>query len=111
MDSRDSLKTWKVLATDDVEEDLSEFVQYLLFEKMSKQAADAVLEDYDETLDELERVAGSLKPVDNPQLAKLGYRRINFKRHGYYFLYRIEDDTAIVDAMYHELQDPNNVMR
>ena len=52
MDSRDSLKTWKVLATDDVEEDLSEFVQYLLFEKMSKQAADAVLEDYDETLDE-----------------------------------------------------------
>lgn len=66
MDSRDSLKTWKVLATDDVEEDLSEFVQYLLFEKMSKQAADAVLEDYDETLDELERVAGSLKLVDNP---------------------------------------------
>lgn len=111
MDSRDSLKTWKVLATDDVEEDLSEFVQYLLFEKMSKQAADAVLEDYDETLDELERVAGSLKPVDNPRLAKLGYRRINFKRHGYYFLYRIEDDTVIVDAMYHELQDPNNVMR
>lgn len=111
MDSRDSLKTWKVLATDDVEEDLSEFVQYLLFEKMSKQAADAVLEDYDETLDELERVVGSLKPVDNPRLAKQGYRRINFKRHGYYFLYRIEDDTAIVDAMYHELQDPNNVMR
>ena len=111
MDSRDSLKTWKVLATDDVEEDLSEFVQYLLFEKMSKQAADAVLEDYDETLDELERVAGSLKLVDNPRLAKLGYRRINFKRHGYYFLYRIEDDTAIADAMYHELQDPNNVMR
>ena len=87
MDSRDSLKTWKVLATDDVEEDLSEFVQYLLFEKMSKQAADAVLEDYDETLDELERVAGSLKTVDNPRLAKLGYRRINFKRHGYYFSY------------------------
>ena len=111
MDSRDSLKTWKVLATDDVEEDLSEFVQYLLFEKMSKQAADAVLEDYDETLDELERVAGSLKTVDNPRLAKLGYRRINFKRHRYYFLYRVEGGTAIVDAMYHELQDPNNVMR
>ena len=52
-----------------------------------------------------------LKLVDNPELAKLGYRRINFKRHRYYFLYRIEGDTAIVDAMYHELQDPNNVMR
>lgn len=111
MDYRGQLNTWEVLATDDVEEDLSEFVQYLLFDKMSEQAANAVLEDYDETLDELEIVAGSLKTVDNPRLAKLGYRRINFKRHRYYFLYRVEGDTAIVDAMYHELQDPNNVMR
>ena len=105
------LKTWKVFATDDVEEDLSEFVQYLLFEKMSEQAANAVLEDYDETLGELEKVAGSLKLVDNPGLASLGYRRIYFKRHRYYFLYRVEGDVAIVDAMYHELQDPDNVMR
>ena len=107
----DQLKTWKVLATDAVEENLSEFVQYLLFEKMSEQAANALIEDYDETLDELEKVAGSLKLVDNQRLAKLGYRRINFIRHRYYFLYRVEGDTAIVDAMYHELQDPNNVMR
>ncbi len=111
MDYRDQLNTWRVLATDDVEEDLSEFVQYLLFEKMSEQAANAVLEDYDETFDERKRTAGSLKLVDNPRLAKLGYRRINFKRHRYYFLYRVEGGTAIVDAMYHELQDPNNVMR
>ena len=111
MDYKEQLNTWKVFATDDVEEDLSEFVQSLLFEKMSEQAAEAVLEDYDETLDELERVAGSLKLVDNPRLAKLGYRRTNFKRHRYYFLYRIAGDTAIVDAMYHELQDPDNVMR
>lgn len=111
MDYRDQLNTWKVFATDDVEEDLSEFVQYLLFEKMSEQAANAVIDDYDETLDELERVAGSLKLVNNPKLARLGYRRINFKWHRYYFLYRVEGDTAIVDAMYHELQDPDNVMR
>lgn len=111
MDYKDQLNTWKVLATDDVEERLSEFVQYLLFEKMSEQAADALLEDYEETLDELERVAGSLKLVENPRLAKLGYRRINFKRHRYYFLYRLEGDIAIIDAMYHELQDQDNVMR
>ena len=109
--SRDQLKTWKVLATDDVEEDLSGFVQYLLFEKMSEQAANAVIEDFDETLDELEKVAGSSKSVDNPRLARLGYRRLNFKRHNYYFLYRVEGDTAIVEGMYHELQDPNNIMR
>ena len=49
-----------------------------------------MIDDYDETLDELERVAGSLKLVNNPKLARLGYRRINFKRHRYYFLYRVE---------------------
>lgn len=75
-----------MLATDDVEEDLSEFVQYLLFEKVSEQAANTVIEDYDETLEELEKVAGSLKLVDNQRLAKLGYRQNNFIRHRYYFL-------------------------
>ena len=111
MGYKEQFNKWQVVATDDLEEDLSEFVQYLLFEKMSEQAANAVLEDYDDTLDELEKVAGSLKLVDNPRLARLSYRRINFKRHRYYFLYRMEGDMAIVDAMYHELQDPNNVMR
>lgn len=104
-------RKWKVLATDDVEEDLSEFVRYLLFEKMNEQAADAVITDYDDTLDQLEGVAGSLKIVDNPRLAVLGYRRINFLRHRYYFLYRVVEDTAIVDGMYHDLQDPDNIMR
>ena len=33
MDYEKKDSVWKVLATDDVEEDLSEFVQYLLYEK------------------------------------------------------------------------------
>ena len=52
--------------------------------KISEQAADAVIQDYDDTLEVLERVAGSLKNVDNPRLAKLGYKRINFQRHNFF---------------------------
>ena len=111
MDYKEKASVWRVMATDDVEEDLSGFVRYLLYEKLSEQAADAVLQDYDDTLDVLERVAGSLKTVDNPQLAKFGYKRINFQRHNYYFLYRLEGDIAIVDGMYHDLQDQNGIMR
>ena len=107
----ESTQTWKVLATDDVEEDLSEFVGYLLYEKMSEQAAAAVIADYDDTLVQLGKVAGSLKIVDNPHLAAFGYRRINFLRHKYYFLYRVTGDIAIVDGMYHYLQDQNNIMK
>ena len=107
----EAMRKWTVLATDDVEEDLSEFVRYLLYEKINKQAAEAVLADFDETLSHLENIAGSLKIVDNSRLAKLGYRRINFLHHNYFFLYRVKGDTAIVDGMFHDLQDPNNIMR
>lgn len=34
MDYEERIPVWKVLATDDVEEDLSEFVRYLLYEKL-----------------------------------------------------------------------------
>lgn len=53
MDYKEKASVWRVLATEDVEEDLSEFVRYLLYEKLSEQAADAVLQDYDDTLDVL----------------------------------------------------------
>lgn len=105
------LTEWKVLATYKVESELSEFVRYLIYEKMSRQAASAVVDDYEDTLKQLKRVAGSLKYIDNQRLAELGYRRINFLRHRYYLIYRVNGDTAVVDGMYHELQDPDNIMR
>ena len=107
----DNAMHWIVVETEDVEQDLERFVSYLLFEKMSEQAAKAVLDDYDETLDELGTVAGILKIVDNPILADLGYRKIRFRRHDYYLMYRIEGQTAIVDRMYHDLQDPNGTLK
>ena len=111
MDFEEKNPYWKVFATDDVEEDLSEFVRYLLYEKLNEQAADAVIRDYDDTLSVLERVAGSLKTVDNLRLAKFGYKRINFQRYNYYLLFRLEGNTAVVDGMYHDLQDQNGIMR
>ena len=50
------MKTWKVVVTDDVQDDLDNFVYYLLVEKLSRQAAKAVLDDYDETIEELSKV-------------------------------------------------------
>ena len=44
------MKTWRVIVTDDVQDDLDNFVYYLLVEKLNRQAAKAVLDDYDETI-------------------------------------------------------------
>ena len=101
---------YKVVITSDAEEDLDEFIRYLLFDKKSEQAASNLLNDFEVTKQNLSRVAGSLKLCDNPRLKELGYRRINFLSHRYFMLYRLEDNIAIVDNIFHELQDYENKM-
>ena len=101
---------YKILITKDAEEDLDRFIKYLIFEKKSVQAAQNVLNDYDATIESLKHVAGSLKLCDNPRLRELEYRRINFLNHRYFMLYRIVDDVAVVDDVFHELQDYENKM-
>ncbi len=96
---------YKVVITSDAEEDLDRFVRYLLFEKQNPQAATNVLNDFEETKQSLSTIAGSLQPCDNPHLNTLGYRKMHFRTHRYFLLYRIEDDLAIVDNIFHELQD------
>ena len=44
---------YKVIVTKDAEEDLDRFVQYLVMEKKSPQAARNVLDDYDSTIESL----------------------------------------------------------
>ncbi len=84
----------------DAEEDLERFIKYLILEKKSLQAAENVLNDYDATIESLRHVAGSLKLCDNPRLHQLKYHRINFFNHGYFMLYRIEDDVVIIDKYF-----------
>jgi plasmid stabilization system protein ParE len=101
---------YKVIITDDAEADLERFISYLLFVKKSLQAASNVLDDFEQTKNELSHVAGSLKDCDNPRLQKDGYKRINFLHHRYFMLYRIEGDTAIVDNIFHDLQDYEHIL-
>lgn len=81
---------YKVVVTADAEEDLNQYIRYLLMVKKS--------------------VAGSLKTCDNPRLKELGYRRINFLSHRHFMLYRIAEDIVFVDNIFHELQDCENKM-
>ena len=59
---------YKVVVTDEAEEDLNQFIQYLLFAKKNKQAARNVLDDFEDTVKRLKYVASSLKICDNPHL-------------------------------------------
>ncbi|MCR4567838.1 MAG: type II toxin-antitoxin system RelE/ParE family toxin [Pseudobutyrivibrio sp.] len=101
---------YKVVMTVDAEEDLDGFIRYLLFVKKSVQAATNVLNDFEETKKILSMTAGSLKYCDNPLLKEGGYKRINFLTHDYFMMFRIDGDTAIIDNIFHELQDYESKM-
>ncbi|MCI6997010.1 MAG: type II toxin-antitoxin system RelE/ParE family toxin [Eubacterium sp.] len=101
---------YKVVVTVDAEEDLNNYIRYLLIVKKNEQAAKNVLDDFEATVQSLKRVAGSLKLCDNPRLRKLGYRRINFLSYRYFMMYRIDEDVVFVDNIFHELQDYENIM-
>ena len=83
---------YRIVVTSVAEESLDKFINYLIFEKKNFQAAKNVLDDFENTKNNLARVAGSLCVCENPKLKKLGYRRINFLSHRYFMLYRIVDD-------------------
>ncbi len=88
---------------------LNDYIDYLQYTLLNDQAAHNVWQDALDTRERLSNVAGSLKPCAHPQLKKNGYRPINFLRHSYLMLYRIEGRTAYVDAIYHQLQDYENI--
>ena len=101
---------YKVVITPDAEADLDGFLEYLIIEKDSVTAALNVLNDFEETKTKLSEVAGNLKTCDNPRLKELGYRRINFRTHNYFLLYRIEENTVTIDNIFHSSQDYENKM-
>ena len=96
---------YKVFMTIDAAEELEKIIQYLIEKKRNPQAAASLLNDFENTKKKLEDVAGSLQLCRNKKLRDLGYRRINFERHRYFMLYRIEGERIIVDNIFHELQD------
>lgn len=101
---------YSVVVTEDAEKDLDRFIFYLLFEKKNEQAARNLLDDFEATKQSLERVAGSLKHCENLKLRERGYKRINFMAHRYFVLYHLEEDKAIVDNIFHQLQDYENAL-
>ncbi|MCD7750148.1 MAG: type II toxin-antitoxin system RelE/ParE family toxin [Lachnospiraceae bacterium] len=101
---------YNVIVTEDAENDLDRFLQYLFYEIKNEQAAGNLIDDFEETVRILSGVAGSLKLCENPRLKKMGYKRINFQKHRYFMLFRVEGNDAIIDALFHELQDYENKM-
>ncbi len=105
------MKQYRVKVTDDAKADLRRYRDYLIKNKKSPQAARNVVLDFRETRQKLENTAGSLADPESHKLVERGLKRINFSRHDYFLLYRIENDIVYITNMFHSLEDYENKLR
>ena len=99
---------YKVTVTDDVKKDLKRYRDYLVNVKKSPQSAKNVVLDFRETRKVLQSTAGSIKDPDSVALRTRRLKRINFLKHNYFLLFRIEGTTVFVTNMFHGLEDYEN---
>lgn len=99
---------YKIVLTRNAEEDLENFILYLLIEKQNEQAAANLLNDFEATQNKLKYSAETLNYCKHPKLKKMGYRRMNFISHHYFILYRIVNNCVYIDNIFHNLQDYEN---
>ena len=86
------MDSYRVEISPTAREQLGKYVDYIQFTLLNEDAADAVLLDAYETMDDLETSAGSLKFCNDPDLEAQGFRKILFRRHDYVMIYDIETD-------------------
>jgi plasmid stabilization system protein ParE len=69
------------------------------------QALKNIMDDFDDTIEKLEKMADSFGYCNSERLKELGLHKIRFAKHRYLFVYRINKSQVIIEGMYHELQD------
>ncbi len=72
------------------------------------QALENVMDDFDDTVGKLEKMADTFNYCKSDRLRELGLRKISFAKHRYLSVYRVAGSRVIIEGIYHELQDYEN---
>lgn len=99
------MKQYKVIVQIDARSDFRRCVNYLLYKKRNRQAAESLIRDFDETVDTLSHIAGSIREPDSEVLKTRNLKRLNFGKHDYFLLFRIDGSKAIVTNIFHGTED------
>ena len=99
------MDSYNVIITDRALEQLESYIDYIQYTLLNVQAADAVSLDAVDTCTKLQMLAGSFRLCNDSLLRSLGYHSVKFSKHKYVMLYRIVGKTAVVEAIYHQMQD------
>ena len=73
--------------------------------------AEQIFHAYEQAIHTLRYSPEAYQVISHPLLAGYGYRRIRIGAYRYYLLYRLETQTVYVDALFHELQDIDQILQ
>ena len=72
------MKRYKVKISPRAKEDFKKSIYYLIYIKKNRQAAENLFSDYQNTIEMLSNVAGSLREPDSEKLKDRRLKRMNF---------------------------------
>ena len=102
------MKLYKVVVTEEAKRQMKKCLAYIRYNLNNEQAYESLKSDYQDTVLELSKSVGIIAEDTDENLRKREIKRIHFLRHRYVMLYTIEDDTAYIVEIHHELEDYRN---
>ena len=90
------------------EEQYDNILAYIANQLNNSQALRNVMDDFDNTIERLEKMADTYGYCKSERLKAMELHSIVFLKHRYLLVYRIIDNKVIVEGIYHELQDYEN---
>ncbi len=102
---------YEVIITNRAQEQADAFIDYLVNVKKNPQAALNLFQDIDDTKESLSLIAGALGYCSDPDLKSRKYKIMFFRHMRYLWIFRIENNRVEIMAMYHQLQDYENLFK
>lgn len=105
------MKKYKAVITIQAQVDLRGKLAYIRNHLKNPQAVQSVYNDYKLTRNTLEEAADTVREPDSMELKKRELKRINFRTHNYFMLFRIRDDRVEITNIFHSSEDFENKLK
>ena len=105
------MKKYRAVITKQAQADLREKLSYIRDHLRNLQAVQNVYTDYKQTRKALEDVAGTIREPESEKLRERDLKRINFRTHNYFMLFRIRDNRVEITNIFHGSEDFENKLR
>jgi plasmid stabilization system protein ParE len=99
---------FNIVLSELAQEQYDKILYYISNTLQNTQAAQSVMQDFDSTAELLKTQAADYGYCNGERLRKLNLRKLHFLKHKYIFVYRIINNTVVIEGIYHELQDYEN---